>query len=276
MLVRGVEIEAVPAAPGAAGAEVAAEPLPAGAPRAGAPRDERSVRAACAAAIAGAAGRGAASVAVPLYGLDAGLSPVVAGKILVQEAIRTAREGRTSLRRILLCCPDAAAFETFQRTVNGYLRHLVDVLIWGPFVTVDAIIEVPGGIVVVERSSPPLGCAFPGGFVDYGESLEEAVRRESMEETGLELLDLEQMHTYSDPARDPRFHTITTVFTARAVGSPRAGDDAAAVRVVSPQEARRLTFAFDHARVLEDWLRRRGPRRPRLGRPRLGRRPPPG
>jgi 8-oxo-dGTP diphosphatase len=106
----------------------------------------------------------------------------------------------------------------------------------------------------VERSNPPFGFALPGGFVDYGESLEEAVRREATEETGLELSDLRQFHTYSDPSRDPRFHTVSTVFAAKAGGSPRAGDDAAAVRVVKPEEVPGLAFAFDHGKVLADWL----------------------
>jgi ADP-ribose pyrophosphatase YjhB (NUDIX family) len=143
----------------------------------------------------------------------------------------------------------------FAKTANGYLRHMLDVLIWGPFVTVDAIIEVPTGIVLVKRSNPPLGYALPGGFVDYGESLEAAVHREAMEETGLELQDLKQFHTYSDPTRDPRFHTITTVFSARAVGTPRAGDDAAEVHIVQRDSLDGLSFAFDHGQVLKEWAR---------------------
>ena len=150
---------------------------------------------------------------------------------MVQEAIRVARAGPSSLRRIVLRHPAAEGFDVFSRAVNGYIRHFLDVLLWGPFLTVDAIIEVSGGIVLVQRSSPPLGFALPGGFVDYGETLEDAVRREAREETDLELLDLAQLHTYSDPARDPRFHTVTTVFTARADGTPRAGDDAAGIKV---------------------------------------------
>ena len=252
--VRGVEIEVASVAPGETGADVAAAPaLPTGPPA-----DEATVRSACAAAIAGAAGSGAASVALPAYGVGAGMTPVISGKILVQEAVRAARAGATSIRRIVLCCPDPGARDAFRRTVNGYLRHLLEVLIWGPFVTVDAIIEVPAGIVVIRRSNPPLGFALPGGFVDYGETLEAAVRREAMEETGLELLDVAQFHTYSDPARDPRFHAVSTVFTARADGTPRAGDDAADARVVTVEEARGLSFAFDHGQVLADWLARRG------------------
>lgn len=146
--------------------------------------------------------------------------------------------------------------------MNGYIRHFLDVLLWGPFLTVDAIIEVSGGIVLVQRSNPPLGFALPGGFVDYGETLEEAVRRESREETDLELLDLAQLHTYSDPSRDPRFHTVTTVFTARADGTPRAGDDAAGIQVVAHARIKSMSFAFDHAQVLSDYLARREGREP--------------
>ncbi len=253
MTVRGVEIVVARAAPGCVGAEaVAHEETGTTAPT------EHSVRAAGAAALADARARGAASVALPAYGVAGGMAAVTSGKILVQEAIRVARAGTAPLARIVLCCPDAAAYDVFARTVHGYLRHLLDVLIWGPMLTVDAIIEVPAGIVLVKRSNPPLGYALPGGFVDYGESLETAVRRESMEETGLELLDLAQFHTYSDPSRDPRFHTVTTVFTARSVGAPRAGDDAADVRVASPADITTLAFAFDHGAILADYLAARG------------------
>jgi 8-oxo-dGTP diphosphatase len=86
------------------------------------------------------------------------------------------------------------------------------------------------------------------------------VRREAREETGLELLDLEQFHTYSSPERDPRFHTVTTVFSARAAGAPRAGDDAAEIVVVDPNRIGALPFAFDHRQVLEDYLARRARR----------------
>src|SRR5208283_5775003 len=182
---------------------------------------------------------------------------VTSGKIMAQEAIRFARAGSTRTSRITFCCPGENDYPVFEKTVNSYVKHFLDVLIWGPFLTVDAIIEVAEGIVLVKRSNPPLGFALPGGFVDYGESLEQAVVREAREETGLELIDLAQFHTYSDPARDPRFHTVTTVFSARAEGEPRAGDDAAGARVVPLREISGLSFAFDHARVLEAWAEAR-------------------
>ncbi|HTZ11589.1 MAG TPA: NUDIX hydrolase [Candidatus Margulisiibacteriota bacterium] len=126
----------------------------------------------------------------------------------------------------------------------------------GPFTTVDAIIEMgDDSIVIIERSNPPFGFALPGGFVDYGESLEEAVTREAKEETGLALLELKQFHTYSDPSRDPRFHTIGTVFTAKAKGEPKAGDDAAGLRVVNLNDALKLEFAFDHKKIIQDYAR---------------------
>ena len=96
-----------------------------------------------------------------------------------------------------------------------------------PVPTVDIIIETEGEkIVLIERKNPPFGWALPGGFVDYGESLEEAAVREAREETALDVNLVRQMHTYSDPNRDPRRHTLSTVFIARAQGTPRAGDDA--------------------------------------------------
>jgi len=256
MYVRGVQIVVVKSQADAAGAELAISELDAAPP--GVPLDERRIRAVCAAGLMEAVVRRLETLALPAFGIAQGVSPVISGKILVQEAIRVARTGGTSLHRIFLCCPDEKVFKSFEKTVRGYLRHFLDVLIWGPFVTVDAIIRVPAGIVLVERSNPPLGFALPGGFVHYGESLEKAVLREAREETGLELLDLEQFHTYSDPSRDPRFHTITTVFSARAEGEPRAGDDAANVRVAPLSEISGLPFAFDHALVLEEWVKRRG------------------
>ena len=255
--VRGVEIEAVCARAVEVAADFAApeEALPDGP---GSPSDEQVVRTACARALVEAQVRQMTSVALPAFGVrPGGITLVHVAKILVQEAIRVARSGPTSLRRISLCCPDEKGFAAFSRSVNGYIRHFLDVLLWGPFITVDAIIEVAGGIVLVQRSNPPLGFALPGGFVDYGETLEDAVRREAREETDLELLDLAQLHTYSEPSRDPRFHTVSTVFTARADGTPRAGDDAAGITVASHARIRTLSFAFDHAQVLSDYLAKR-------------------
>lgn len=123
-----------------------------------------------------------------------------------------------------------------------------------PLPTVDVIIEMAGGIVLVERKNPPLGWALPGGFVDYGESLEHAAQREAAEETGLTVHLLKQLHTYSEPGRDPRHHTITTVFVARGEGLLMAGDDAAKVRIFKKEAL--PTLAFDHAEILNDYFKR--------------------
>ncbi|MFH7326880.1 NUDIX domain-containing protein [Desulfurivibrio sp. C05AmB] len=124
-----------------------------------------------------------------------------------------------------------------------------------PVPTVDIIIELAGGIVLIQRKNPPPGWALPGGFVDYGESLEEAAVREAREETGLEIRLLRQFHTYSDPGRDPRLHTISTVFVASAQGEPKAGDDAARAAVFTRADLPPL--AFDHAAILADYFRQK-------------------
>jgi 8-oxo-dGTP diphosphatase len=122
-----------------------------------------------------------------------------------------------------------------------------------PLLTVDIIIECQGGIVLIERRNPPLGWALPGGFVDYGESLEAAAVREAAEETSLEVRLLEQMHTYSDPDRDPRHHTVSTVFIARADGVPKAADDALKARVFNAENLP-APIVFDHPAILEDYF----------------------
>lgn len=122
-----------------------------------------------------------------------------------------------------------------------------------PPLTVDVIIEVDDGLVLVKRRNPPAGWALPGGFVDPGETVEEAAVREAREETGLEVELLRQFHVYSDPGRDPRGPTVSVVFVGRAAGEPRAATDAASARVFAPGGLPE-PLAFDHARILEDYL----------------------
>jgi len=122
-----------------------------------------------------------------------------------------------------------------------------------PFSAVDIIIELPGGIVLIKRKNPPDGWAIPGGFIDYGESAEAAAVREAGEETGLRVELIRQFHTYSDPGRDPRFHNISTVFLAKATGTPVAGDDAAEAGIFT-RDTLPGPLAFDHADILEDYF----------------------
>lgn len=135
----------------------------------------------------------------------------------------------------------------------------------GPRPTVDVIAEMPdGGIVLVRRKHPPPGWALPGGFVEAGESVAAAARREFQEETGLPVELVELFHVYSDPARDPRGPTLSVVFIGRASGTPAGADDAAEARVF-PLDAPPAPLAFDHALILADYRRYR----------RDGQRPPP-
>jgi 8-oxo-dGTP diphosphatase len=129
-----------------------------------------------------------------------------------------------------------------------------------PLVTVDIIIEmVENGIVLIERKNPPFGWAIPGGFVDYGESLEAAAIREAREETGIDVVNLRQFQAYSDPKRDPRGHTVSVVFTAVGDGVPKAGDDAKKLRIF-PLDRLPENLAFDHALILSQYLNARNKR----------------
>jgi len=146
-----------------------------------------------------------------------------------------------------------------------------DVEYRNPTPTVDVVIllhDAPQRVVLIRRRNPPEGWALPGGFIDEGEQVEDAARREALEETGLEVTLTDLLGVYSDPARDPRLHTISAVYCARtqAGAVAIAGDDAADVALVpidqlrdevlaaSPPTYMGLPIAFDHAVILRDWL----------------------
>ena len=143
-----------------------------------------------------------------------------------------------------------------------------------PFPTVDIIIETEyytsnnaapvrepkhgeNGIVLIKRKNPPHGWALPGGFVDYGETLESAAIREAREETCLDVTLSCQMGAYSDPSRDPRHHSISVVFVAKATGSPKAADDAEEVGIFKAH-ALPKPLAFDHEKILRDYFKKCG------------------
>ena len=127
----------------------------------------------------------------------------------------------------------------------------------GPKVTVDALIVRDGRLLLIERKFPPPGFALPGGFVDANETVEQAVCRETLEETGLVVTRLRQLHCYSDPKRDPRQHTAGVIFEVETQGEPVAGDDAGAVRWF-PLDAL-PPLAFDHGAIVADFRARRYP-----------------
>lgn len=119
-----------------------------------------------------------------------------------------------------------------------------------PLLTVDCIVrDEAGRVLLIERRFPPPGWALPGGFVDRGETVEQAVRREILEETGMQIEDLAQFHVYSDPARDKRHHVVSVIFTGLGRGRPLAGDDAGQARFF-PLADLPHPMAFDHAEVL--------------------------
>jgi len=128
-----------------------------------------------------------------------------------------------------------------------------------PKLTCDIIIEMSyqgkTGIVLIERKNPPLGWALPGGFVDYGESLEQTAIREAKEETSLDVTLIRQLHTYSEPSRDPRHHTVTAVYIAKASGIPKAMDDAKNVGIFTKDQLPPLVF--DHIHILNDYFSKR-------------------
>jgi len=135
-----------------------------------------------------------------------------------------------------------------------------------PLLTVDIIIEIAnGGIVLIQRKNPPHGWALPGGFVDYGESLEEAAVREAKEETCLDVQLAEQFYTYSAPERDPRHHTVSTVFIGQAHGTPRGADDAKKASIFHEEDLP-SPLAFDHEKILREYYHyKKVGERPKMG-----------
>ncbi len=132
----------------------------------------------------------------------------------------------------------------------------------GPVPTVDIIIEVGERIVLIRRKHPPPGWAIPGGFIDQGEKAEDAAIREAREETGLSVTLTALLGVYSDPARDSRRHTISTVYIASAQGEPTGGDDASEA-LLFDERTLPSPLAFDHAKILADYFRfRKTGRRP--------------
>jgi 8-oxo-dGTP diphosphatase len=126
-----------------------------------------------------------------------------------------------------------------------------------PQIAADIIIRLhdqPDRVVLIERRHPPLGLAIPGGFVDVGERVEVAAVREAREETSLDVRLECLLGLYSDPARDPRGHTVTAVYVATAEGTPQAADDAKEIVIADPAD-RSLQMVFDHRLVLDDYLR---------------------
>ena len=122
-----------------------------------------------------------------------------------------------------------------------------------PYLTVDAIIERNGKVLLISRKNPPLGWALPGGFVDYGESVSNALKREIKEETSLIITSFSLLGVYSQPKRDPRFHTVSIIYSVKVKGTPKAGDDAKEYQFFDLKKLPKL--CFDHKRILNEYLK---------------------
>ena len=157
-------------------------------------------------------------------------------------------EDRSGNQPSRIPAPIAEQLRALEEAINEQMRYR------NPIPTVDIIIEVGGGaVVLIERKNPPLGWAIPGGYVDYGESLERCAVREAKEEASLDVKLTRQFHTYSGPGRDKRHHSISTVFIATARGTPRGADDAIKAGVFT-RDNLPDNIAFDHKQILEDYF----------------------
>ncbi len=178
-----------------------------------------------------------------------------ASKIMAQEVFRYIRDTeKPSLKRVVFVLNSDKPFKIFEKNVIDYLTYINNKINEGPFLTVDGIIEYERGIVLIERSNPPLGWALPGGFVDCGESVEAAVVREVKEETSLDFVDYKEFKVCSAPDRDPRFHTVSVVFTGKGQGKMQAASDAKAAKVFK-LDSLPEKIAFDHWEIIQEYIK---------------------
>ena len=251
MIIKGIEIGFVKGRINNVGAEMVVGPISTKS------INEKIIRDATFSALKLAKERKAEIIAMPPLGCGrGGFDYAACSKIMSQEIFRLIRESKnTGIRKIIFVLPREEIRTIFEKTISGYLSYISKKLEEGPFITVDIIIDISGQVVIIERSNPPFGWAIPGGFVDYGEALEETAVREAKEETSLDIFELKQFHVYSKYGRDPRFHTVTCVFTAKGKGVPRADSDAKNIRLVSEATIEKQEFAFDHKEILKEYFK---------------------
>ncbi len=192
------------------------------------------------------------SIAFSVLWLQEKISLKDFSRIMIRE-ISTYLEKKSFLKEIVFILPDKKSSFFFRELVADCIGYIEREKGTYPIPTVDIIIELKEKIVLIKRKNPPYGWAIPGGFVEYAESLEAAATREAKEETNLSLQNLFQFHTYSNPGRDPRFHTISTVFIAQGKGNPEAKSDALELGIFNLQDLPGK-FAFDHKKIIKDYF----------------------
>ncbi len=217
--------------------------------------DEEIIRKATYSSLICAQENKVSSIAFCALGCGVGrVSFEAASKLMAQEVFRYLWQVKEpTLRKIIFVLNSDKAFQVFQKNVISYLEYISKKISAGPFLTVDGIIEYRQGIVMIERSNPPLGWALPGGFVDYGESVEEAVAREVREETSLDFVNFKQFKVYSKGDRDPRFHSVSVIFIGEGKGSLKSDSDAKEAGVFK-LDSLPEKIAFDHRKVIEDYI----------------------
>lgn len=197
------------------------------------------------------------SLAFPALGCGVGgFLPDEAAKIMLEEVI-TYTKMNNNLNKIIFVLYNEETYSVFKKVFEERFSRMKKKIEECPMSTVDIIIEKDDEIILIERENPPFGWALPGGFVETGETVEEAASREAEEETGVKLKELKQFHVYSDPGRDPRFHSISCVFTAKTLSQPKASSDAKEAKFFSRKKLP-PDIVFDHKQILEDYFKFKG------------------
>ena len=197
-------------------------------------------------------------IGIPALGCGVGRFLVKeAAWIMAEETINHIHQG-TVLKELIFVLHTPGDYKIFEHSFISHAGYILRKLSKVPIPTVDAIIELDKDrIFLIERKNPPFGWALPGGFLESNESLEDCLIREVREETSLEVTELEQFHTYSEPGRDPRFQTVSTVFIVKAKGAPSAQSDAKSLEAFDIKKLPlREEFAFDHWQIIQDWLKK--------------------
>jgi 8-oxo-dGTP diphosphatase len=192
------------------------------------------------------------SISLPVFGRSGQVPYEVSSKLAAQEIFRYIQAvPQPVITKINIACYDSDIFNVCKKNICEYLSHLI---IQGPFLVVNGIVEYHDGeIILIERTNPPFGWSLPGGFVDYNESVEAAVVREVKEETNLDFKNVIQFKTYSQPNRDPRFHTVAVIFVGKGEGLPKGDTDARQAQAFKLNELP-ANLTFDHKKIIEEYM----------------------